>query len=114
VADADITNRLDLLIGLLNFAFADQIERQRAQILADPVNSAVLEALSGGTMGAAALQAAVKSATKQSERTIVRRIADLIERGCVVRIGAGGAVQYRATGLIVAGRRAAISAETDG
>jgi DNA-binding transcriptional ArsR family regulator len=98
--DQDLAERLDTIIGLLNLAFAEPIERARAAVLADPVKAAVIDALGSAPMDAGPLQAAVKAATGQSERTVVRRVSDLVAQGMVVRSGTGARVQYRLSGLM--------------
>jgi DNA-binding HxlR family transcriptional regulator len=98
--DAELAEKLDTIIGLINLAFAEPIQRARATVLADPVTAAIIEALGAGPPDAGAVQAAVKAATGQSERTIVRRLSDLVAQGMVVRAGAGAKVQYRLSGLL--------------
>jgi DNA-binding HxlR family transcriptional regulator len=98
--DQELADKLDTIIGLLNLAFAEPVQRARADVLLDPVNAAVIEALGQNSTDAGALQAAVKATTGQSERTIVRRVSELVAQGMVVRSGTGAKVQYRLSGLM--------------
>jgi len=45
MSEEDVLRRLDSIIGILNLAFADPIERARNKILGDPVMAAILEEL---------------------------------------------------------------------
>lgn len=99
MADGDIVRRLDRLIGILELAHRDDIQRAREAIGADKTYAAIL-ALTTTETPAGALNKAVQQKTKQSPKTVQRRIADLIEIGAVERIGAGGSIKYQATGLI--------------
>lgn len=101
--DQELADKLDTIIGLLNLAFAEPIQRARAAVLADPVNAAIVDALGPAPMDAGVLQAAVKAATTQSERTVARRLSDLVAQGMVVRAGSGARVQYRLSGLLGGG-----------
>jgi len=98
--DEELADKLDTIIGLLNLAFSESIQRARDAVLSDPIKAAVVEALGSGSMDAGALQAVVKAATGQSERTVIRRVSDLVAQGMVVRVGTGSRVQYRLSGLM--------------
>jgi DNA-binding transcriptional ArsR family regulator len=96
----DSTNgRLDKIIFLLGLAFRNEIEQARQAVLSDPVATAVLDASAGDWISAGDLKRHVAAATKQSERTVSRRISQLAEQGWLNTTGAGPTVRYRATGL---------------
>jgi hypothetical protein len=97
--DADIARRLDRLIGILELVHRDEIQRAREGIRGDKTYASVL-ALTSKETPAGKLSKAVQQETKQSAKTVQRRIADLIEIGAVDRLGAGGNVSYKATGLV--------------
>jgi Fic family protein len=99
MAEQDIVSRLDRLIGILELAHRDDIQRAREAIRSDKTYAAVL-ALTANETPAGKLSKAVQQKTKQSPKTVQRRIADLIELGALERIGAGGSVKYKATGLV--------------
>lgn len=95
---AGIERRLDLIIALMRIGFGDSLQRQRRAVFEDRVSEEILRQCEDWT-GSGDLKARVRSATKQSEPTIKRRIADLVSLGAVQRRGAGSQVSYRSTGL---------------
>jgi hypothetical protein len=95
----DIAHRLDKVIAILQLAHRDEIERARIAIRSDPVNAALLDAAAKETP-AAKLAKLAQTKTKQSSRTVARRIAELVEARALEKIGAGSATTYKATGLI--------------
>jgi hypothetical protein len=46
------------------------------------------------------LKKSVAKATKQSEKTVQRRVGDLVAMGALVKSGGGSTATYRATGLL--------------
>ena len=98
--EAGIERRLDRLIAIMQLAHADAISRARQTVLIDPVNAAVLEVAAEDWVAAGDLKARVAAETRQSERTVVRRIAQLVALGAVEQTGSGSKVGYRSTGLI--------------
>lgn len=105
MSEEDVLRRLDSIIGILNLAFADPIERARNKILADQVMAAILEELGTETYTAADILGKVVAATKQSERTVQQRIATLVSQRIVERIGSGSKISYHSTGLIGVAKR---------
>lgn len=97
--DDSVNERLDKIIFLLSLAFRNEIEQARQAVLDDPVSSAVLDATAGDWIGAGELKRQVAGATKQSERTVARRISQLAAQGWLSSAGAGPTIRYRATGL---------------
>jgi DNA-binding transcriptional ArsR family regulator len=98
--DQELADKLDTIIGLLNLAFAEPIQRARDAVMRDPVKAAVIDAIGSGPMDAGALQSAVRTATGQSDRTVSRRLAELLAQGMVMRSGTGPKGQYRLSGLM--------------
>jgi len=99
MAEEEVLRRLDRLIGLFELAHQDELQRARESVRTDKTYAAIL-ASTDTEMAAGKLKKAVQTKTRQSPKTVERRIADLIEIGALERIGAGGSVGYRATGLI--------------
>lgn len=95
----EVTQRLDRIIVLLQLAFRDQIDNARSVVMADPVAAAVLDATEEDWVAAGTLKRQVASATKQSERTVARRLSQLVAQGWLQVAGAGASVRYRSTGL---------------
>lgn len=98
--NGQIEEKLDTIIALLQLAYRDQIEKARSEILADPVSSAILEATTDQQVEAGTLQDQVAAATKQSKRTIQRRLAALVAQRVIVQSGSGPHVRYRRTDVI--------------
>ena len=90
MSDTDIVRRLDRLIGIMELAYRDDIQRARAAVRADPANATILDATTGDEpTPAAAVTRAVTERTSQSARSAARRIAALVEMGAVEKVGAG-------------------------
>lgn len=99
MSDADIIERLDTLIAITRLAHSDRIEQVRRETRADPVNAAILDAADDWT-AAGALRSGVAKSVGQSERTVTRRISELVANGLLSQQGAGPTTKYRASGLI--------------
>lgn len=95
---SDLGQKLDLLIALTRMGVSEQLSHELKAIGDDPVSLSVLQN-AGDWIPAGELKAAVREATKQSEPTVKRRIAELVSRGAMQRRGAGSSVSYRSTGL---------------
>jgi Fic family protein len=96
----EIEEKLDRLIALLRLAYRVDIEAARKSVFADPVNAAILELTAEESRSAGALKAEVQRLTRQSDRTVTRRIADLVSQGFLLQLGSGPRVTYRSSGLI--------------
>jgi hypothetical protein len=107
VGEAEILERLDTIIALLNLAHAEPIGRARRELLGDPVAAAVLDTLFEGPLSAGELKQRVMTATKQSERTVLRRLATLVSQRVIQQLGSGSRTSYRATGLFGGAQRKA-------
>ena len=92
--------KLDTIIATMQLAFKGQIDAARKQILADPVSAAILDKAATGWVDAGELRTRVAQETKQSERTVQRRIAALLAQRALDQGGAGPKLRYRATGLV--------------
>ena len=95
----EVSRRLDRVIFLLSLAFADEIESARQRVLSDAVASAILSAAEEIPIPAGELKKRVAAATKQSERTVGRRIAQLVATGWLTSEGSGPSVRYKAIEL---------------
>jgi hypothetical protein len=99
MTDDAIVQRLDRMIAILQLAHREAIEDARERIMGDKANEAILSAATSWTP-AGKLQIVVTKKTKQSPRTVKRRIADLVAQGLLEKQGAGANVSYKTTGLI--------------
>jgi hypothetical protein len=96
----EILRRLDTMISILRLAHADEIEHAKTKLLSDPVNAAILRATAGSKfVPSGELKAKVRKATKQSEKTVQRRVLELVDTGALETRPTGLAA-YRATGLL--------------
>ncbi|HZO30593.1 MAG TPA: hypothetical protein VFH48_31870 [Chloroflexota bacterium] len=96
----ELVARLDTIIAILQLALKDKLDTARQELLADSVAAAILEQTSADWVESGVLQSQVAAATKQSDRTVRRRIASLLSQHALVQSGTGPRVRYRSTGLI--------------
>lgn len=99
MSDTEVIDRLDTLIAITRLAHSDRIEQVRREVRADPINAAILDAASEWT-ASGSLKNGVAKDVGQSERTVTRRISELVASGLLTQQGAGPATKYRASGLI--------------
>jgi hypothetical protein len=99
MTDEDIIKRLDTMISILRLAHDDAITRARKNILGDPVNAALLDAAASDFVGSGDLKKIAIAATKASEKTVQRRILELVGIGAL-EVRPTGTAAYRSTGLI--------------
>lgn len=97
--DPSLEEKLDLLISLLRIAFREPLQAEREAVLDEPVSKAILGACIDW-IEAGKLKAEVAKTAKVSQPTVSRRLAELVERGLIRRVGGGGKVSYRSTGLV--------------
>jgi hypothetical protein len=98
-ADQAIIQRLDKTYALLRLAFAPQLEEARASLVAEPVTAAILGASSDWILSKK-LQESVAKATGKSERTVLRRLPELVEQGVLASRGSEQRTEYRRSGLV--------------
>jgi hypothetical protein len=99
VTNEEIGRKLDKIIAILQLAHYDSFDAARARVRADKTNAAIL-GLAAKESPAGNLTKAVKLETGESDRTIARRIATLVDLGALERSGAGPTTAYKATGLV--------------
>lgn len=99
MADEEIIRRLDAILALLKLAYNEPLDQARRQILEDGVNAAILEMTVDDFVASGQLKRDIAAATRQSEKTVQRRIADLVAVGALEQRTDGRAA-YRSTGLI--------------
>lgn len=96
--DADLLDRLDRLIGLLELAYAPELANARAGIRSDTVVAAILD-MADDWQGVGFLKSSVASSTNTSEKTVQRRISELVDRRLLKAEGQAASRRVRATGL---------------
>ena len=96
----EIIRRLDLLLGLVGLAFDEQIRAARDRAHADPVTEALLDRTADDWVPAGDLKTAVAKQTGSAERTVGRRLAELVARRAMLQRGQTARTAYRASGLL--------------
>jgi hypothetical protein len=99
MADPEITKRLDSIISILQLAYDDEIQRARSRIRTDDASRDILDAAANDYVAAGELKRKVAKSSGDSERTVSRRIGELVALGALEKRPSGQAA-YRATGLI--------------
>lgn len=99
-ADDEVLERLDRIATLLEVGFADQIEKVRAEVRADPVAAAVLDTVSDSWVGSGDIKRSVSKSAKVSEKTVQRALAALHDRGALQARGTGPTTSYRSAGFL--------------
>lgn len=97
--DTDIVERLDRLIGLYELVNAEQLEAARAEARSDPATAAILER-TDSWVGSGTLKSEIAVQLNTSEKTVQRRILELVTRGALVSRRTDRGIDYRATGVI--------------
>jgi hypothetical protein len=97
--DRAVLDRLDLLLGVVQLAYAEQIGTARAKLRSDPVVAGILDA-SDDWIKAGELVTQVVTESGASKRTVQRRVSELITSRALGVQGAGSAISYRSTGLV--------------
>lgn len=97
--ESKVLARLDLMVGVMQLAYDEQISAARQRLRADPVVKAILEASEDWVAGGA-LVSSVMQETSAAKRTVQRRVAELIDRRALAARGASHSISYRTTGLI--------------
>lgn len=99
MTNEEIGRRLDKIIAILQLAHYETIEASRATLRSDKTNATIL-GLTTKESPAGKLIQSVKQKTGESESTIKRRIATLVDLGALERSGGGPTTSYKATGLV--------------
>ena len=99
MADPEVTKRLDSIISILQLAYDDEIQRARARIRSDRASKDILDATANDYVAAGDLKRKVAKSSDDSERTVSRRIGELVALGAL-EVRPTGTAAYKATGLI--------------
>lgn len=92
-----ISKQLETIISLLKLTNRDALAAVRDTL--DDVSKALIEATTEPVV-VGKLKRDVAKATSQSEKTVQRRIAELVAMGALARDGGGSSATYRSTGLL--------------
>jgi hypothetical protein len=97
MADPEITQRLDTIISILKLTNRNALAGARNEL--DDVAKALIDGTEEPVV-IGALKRSVANATGQSDKTVQRRISDLVALGALAKTGGGTAATYRSTGLL--------------
>lgn len=97
--DEVVVERLDRLIAIVSLAFQPQIAAARDSARADPVVARVLDSTDDWTP-AGELKRVVATATGVGEKTVERRINELVDMSGLTSRGSGPSRQYKRTGVL--------------
>jgi hypothetical protein len=99
MSDSEVVERLDRLIAIVSLTFESQIRKARESARADPTVAALLDH-ANEWVSAGELKSVVAAETRVGEKTVERRIVDLVERSGLAIRGAGPSRQYKRTGVL--------------
>lgn len=94
-----IEAKLDVLIAIQQAAHAGALVELTESLRADPVARSALAATKRWT-SAGEIKETVKAKARVSQPTVERRVAELVDRGILLRRGSGPYVEYRKSGLV--------------
>lgn len=97
--ESEIVERLDRLTAILSLAFAKEISGARSEARADPVTAMVLDSAEDW-IAAGKLKQSVSRTVAVAEKTVQRRITELLEMSALTARGNGPTRQYKRTGLL--------------
>ncbi len=94
----EISEKLNQLLILTRLGNSKAIADFKEEMDDDPILQAILK-LADGTLSSAKIKEKVKQQTGESERTITRRIATLMEKGALNAVRKGNEIYYDDSGL---------------
>jgi predicted HTH transcriptional regulator len=100
MTDDAVVDRLDLLIATFKLAFASEITVAQERIRGDAASAGILDATVETAVKAGDLKKNVADSASTSEKTVERRIRELVTLGALRQIGSGSNVAYQSTGLV--------------
>jgi len=95
----EISLKLTQLLSLFKLVNKDIIRKAKEETNKDVVSAKVLE-FADGTISAIPFKQKIANETKVSEKTVERRISDLVEMGALITIRKGKEIFYQNSGLL--------------
>lgn len=95
----EISLKLTQLLSLYKLVNKDIIRKAKEETNKDVVLAKVLE-FADGTMSAIPFKQKIANETKVSDKTVERRISDLVEMGALITIRKGKEIFYQNSGLL--------------
>ncbi|MEX2323481.1 MAG: hypothetical protein WEA29_06895 [Acidimicrobiia bacterium] len=99
MADEEITRRLDAIIAILKLAHSDSLTATRESLLRNEVIAAILDVTRDDFVPSGDIKAAVSKSTSAKDKTIQRRLTDLVAMGVLEKKPHARAA-YRSTGVV--------------
>ena len=99
-ATKDVVERLDLLIAIMKLANAKILNEYKETISKDVVSLAILDVLDSGPLDYTTLIQKVSQKSGKSDRTVKRRISELIDDKILTKKREGGNVLYYNSGIL--------------
>jgi hypothetical protein len=96
--DDEATRALTRIVAILQVAHRDAIEEVRVELRNEGTSKAILES-ADDWISTGALQKAAKKKGASSDRTVLRRLSELVDTGALERREIGNNVEYRTSGL---------------
>lgn len=97
--EQQMLEKMDLLLGVVQLAYAEEIKAARADLRSDAVVAAILDTCEDWTPAGTVINEAVR-VSGSAKRTVQRRVSDLIARRALAQRGAAASSAYRSTGLL--------------
>ena len=98
--EADLVDRLDRILAVLQLAHFDAIQRASAAIRRDPVSSAILETCTDDWVPAGEVRSRVAEKTGATTSVVKSRIAQLIARRALFERGSTSDRAYHSSNLV--------------
>ena len=98
--EAEVLDRLDRILAVLQLAHFEAIQRAGMSIRRDPISAAILEACTDDWVPANEVRRRVIESTNAAAGTVKTRVAQLIARKALFERGSTTDRAYRSTNLI--------------
>lgn len=99
MTDQQLISKLDHLIALYELVNSEALAAARSALRADPTTSAIL-ARAEDWIPAGKLKSEIAGALSTSEKTVQRRVSELVDRRALVSQRADGGILYKSTGVV--------------
>jgi len=97
--DEELSEKIDKLIAMYHLVHATEIGEARTKAEADPVVKGILES-SQTWLSSGDLKSKVASLASTSEKTVQRRISELVSSGVLSTRREGTNLMYKSSGLL--------------
>ena len=95
----DISKKLDRIIALAQIGLSTQPVSLRTEIKKEKVSMKILE-YADGVLSASELQKKVSDEADVSERTVKKRLSELVDKGLILSVRDGTSIFYINSGIV--------------